>query len=39
MTHYAVRVYAISLTIILTVWLGVLFWGARQLQHILEMTP
>ena len=39
MTHFAVRAYAISLTIIFAVWLGVLFWGARELQRVLEMTP
>ena len=33
------KLYAISMTIIFAVWAGVLYWGLRELQHVLEMTP
>jgi hypothetical protein len=33
------RAYAISMTVILLIWAGVLFWGLRELQKVLVMTP
>ena len=33
------KAYAISMTVILLVWAGVAFWGARELVRVLEMTP
>lgn len=34
-----VKAYAISMTVIVVIWIAVLYWGLRELQGILEYTP
>jgi hypothetical protein len=34
-----VKAYAISMTAILLIWAGVAYWGFRELQKVMEMTP
>lgn len=33
------KLYAVSMTVILLIWAGVAYWGARELIKVLEMTP
>lgn len=33
------RLALVSMLVIFAVWVVVLFWSARELQHVLEMTP
>jgi hypothetical protein len=35
---FGLRLYAISMTVILLIWAGVLFWGARELSNVLRYT-
>jgi hypothetical protein len=34
-----VKHYAISITVIFAIWLGVVFWGLRELSNVLQATP
>jgi hypothetical protein len=38
MSHYGLRVYAISITAIVLIWTGILLWGARELSHAMRMS-